>query len=230
MRGDGRLRLGRFLLEFRAAPAGEPVRAETRHRRTMVAQLSVPRRAGPADRLSPGGAALVAILAQRRGHRHHGRAALSRLDHRRGTAAAVLPARPCRLVGGGGGMAVAAHRAADAASQRERPWRAKPERGETRSVRSPATAGRDCGRWGGYGGNCPDMAIDQRREDGLALVLRYGAARRGHDAARRAGTRSAGHRRRAARQPRRAALRRLSGRHVGADDLWRAQPQPSRQP
>lgn len=38
-----------------------------------------------------------------------------------------------------------------------------------RSVRSPATAGRDCGRWGGYGGSCPDMAIDQRREDGLAL-------------------------------------------------------------
>jgi putative CocE/NonD family hydrolase len=37
------------------------------------------------------------------------------------------------------------------------------------SVRSPMTAGNDCGRWGGYGGTCPDMAIDQRREDGLAL-------------------------------------------------------------
>ncbi|TPN40859.1 CocE/NonD family hydrolase [Mesorhizobium sp. B2-3-3] len=38
-------------------------------------------------------------------------------------------------------------------------------------VRSPATAGRDCGRWGGYGGSCPDMPIDQRREDGMALCF-----------------------------------------------------------
>ncbi|SDA60515.1 CocE/NonD family hydrolase [Mesorhizobium qingshengii] len=43
--------------------------------------------------------------------------------------------------------------------------------GATLSVRSPASAGRDCGRWGGYGGSCPDMAIDQRREDGLALCF-----------------------------------------------------------
>ena len=42
---------------------------------------------------------------------------------------------------------------------------------ETRSVRSPANAGRDCGRWGGYGGSCPDMATEQRREDGLALCF-----------------------------------------------------------
>ncbi len=46
-----------------------------------------------------------------------------------------------------------------------------PVRGAARSVRSPATAGRDCGRWGGYGGTCPDMAVDQRREDGLALCF-----------------------------------------------------------
>ncbi len=46
-------------------------------------------------------------------------------------------------------------------------------RGEAGSmaVRSPANAGRDCGRWGGYGGSCPDMPIDQRREDGLALCF-----------------------------------------------------------
>jgi uncharacterized protein len=43
--------------------------------------------------------------------------------------------------------------------------------GTSLSVRSPATAGRDCGRWGGYGGSCPDMAIDQQREDGLALCF-----------------------------------------------------------
>jgi putative CocE/NonD family hydrolase len=34
---------------------------------------------------------------------------------------------------------------------------------------SPVTAGRDCGRYGGYGGTVPDMAGDQRREDGLGL-------------------------------------------------------------
>jgi predicted acyl esterase len=39
------------------------------------------------------------------------------------------------------------------------------------SVCSPATAGRDCGRWGGYGGACPDMPIDQRREDAIALCF-----------------------------------------------------------
>jgi len=41
----------------------------------------------------------------------------------------------------------------------------------TLSVCSPANAGRDCGRWGGYGGSCPDMPIDQRREDGAALCF-----------------------------------------------------------
>ncbi|TPI11029.1 CocE/NonD family hydrolase [Mesorhizobium sp. B4-1-3] len=47
----------------------------------------------------------------------------------------------------------------------------QPAPGATLSVCSPATAGRDCGRWGGYGGSCPDMPIDQRREDGLALCF-----------------------------------------------------------
>ncbi|WP_027062139.1 CocE/NonD family hydrolase [Mesorhizobium loti] len=47
----------------------------------------------------------------------------------------------------------------------------EPAPGATLSVCSPATAGRDCGRWGGYGGSCPDMPIDQRREDGMALCF-----------------------------------------------------------
>jgi predicted acyl esterase len=47
----------------------------------------------------------------------------------------------------------------------------KPAPGVMLSVRSPATAGCDCGRWGGYGGSCPDMPIDQRREDGMALCF-----------------------------------------------------------
>jgi putative CocE/NonD family hydrolase len=47
----------------------------------------------------------------------------------------------------------------------------KPQTGTSLSVRSPATAGTDCGRWGGYGGTSPDLAIDQRREDGQALCF-----------------------------------------------------------
>jgi len=53
----------------------------------------------------------------------------------------------------------------------ERRLDAEPMPGGRLQLRSPADAGRDCGRWGGYGGDCPDMALDQRREDGLALVF-----------------------------------------------------------
>ncbi|CAN5466331.1 CocE/NonD family hydrolase [soil metagenome] len=48
---------------------------------------------------------------------------------------------------------------------------AEARKGDALSVRSPATAGTDCGRWGGYGGTSPDLAIDQRREDGQALAF-----------------------------------------------------------
>jgi putative CocE/NonD family hydrolase len=47
----------------------------------------------------------------------------------------------------------------------------QPEPGITMQLRSPVTAGRDCGRYGGYGGTVPDMAGDQRREDGLGLCF-----------------------------------------------------------
>lgn len=43
--------------------------------------------------------------------------------------------------------------------------------GRAMSVCSPATAGTDYGRWGGYGGESPDLAIDQRREDGQSLCF-----------------------------------------------------------
>lgn len=48
---------------------------------------------------------------------------------------------------------------------------AKAEPGRELAVASPATAGTDCGRWGGYGGTSPDLPIDQRREDGLGLTF-----------------------------------------------------------
>ena len=46
-----------------------------------------------------------------------------------------------------------------------------PVTGSTRSMSCPATAGTDYGRWGGNGGECPDFAIDQRREDGQSLCF-----------------------------------------------------------
>ena len=46
-----------------------------------------------------------------------------------------------------------------------------PEAGPALQINSPVTAGRDCGRWGGYGGDTPDLPTDQRREDGLGLTF-----------------------------------------------------------
>jgi putative CocE/NonD family hydrolase len=48
---------------------------------------------------------------------------------------------------------------------------ARPQGNARRMIASPVTAGAECGRWGGYGGTCPDMAVDQRREDGMALCF-----------------------------------------------------------
>ncbi|MDH6265868.1 putative CocE/NonD family hydrolase [Rhizobium sp. SG_E_25_P2] len=47
----------------------------------------------------------------------------------------------------------------------------EPTNGPVMRLKSPVTAGRDCGRYGGYGGEVPDMAGDQRREDGLGLCF-----------------------------------------------------------
>lgn len=56
---------------------------------------------------------------------------------------------------------------------------AEPALGPAMVLSSPVTAGRDCGRYGGYGGSVPDMALDQRREDGLGL--RFDTAPLGED-------------------------------------------------
>jgi putative CocE/NonD family hydrolase len=47
----------------------------------------------------------------------------------------------------------------------------RPAPGTMLSVCSPADAGRDCGRWGGYGHESPDLPLDQRQEDGRALCF-----------------------------------------------------------
>ncbi len=46
-----------------------------------------------------------------------------------------------------------------------------PQDGPDLSMCCPATAGTDYGRWGGNGGECPDLAIDQRREDGQSICF-----------------------------------------------------------
>jgi uncharacterized protein len=38
-------------------------------------------------------------------------------------------------------------------------------------IRSPQITGTDCGRWGGYGGEDPDLPLDQRAEDGRSLCF-----------------------------------------------------------
>ncbi len=45
------------------------------------------------------------------------------------------------------------------------------EQGKAMLLSSPVTTGSDFGRYGGYGGSVPDMALDQRREDGLGLCF-----------------------------------------------------------
>ncbi|HEV7310117.1 CocE/NonD family hydrolase [Ensifer sp.] len=43
--------------------------------------------------------------------------------------------------------------------------------GEAFVLSTPMVTMRDFGRFGGYGGDAPDMALDQRRDDGLGLVF-----------------------------------------------------------
>ena len=103
--------------------------------RAVGAPLSARRRARPGDRLPAGGGALVGPVAARRRHRHHGRAAAARLDAGERGAAALLR-RAAGPLGRGGGVALAAHRGAHAASRSGRPGSRQPaDRGGAR--RSP---------------------------------------------------------------------------------------------
>jgi uncharacterized protein len=47
----------------------------------------------------------------------------------------------------------------------------RPSAPEVLLIHSPQTAGAESGRWGGYGGEDPDMAPDQRAEDGMAVCF-----------------------------------------------------------
>ncbi len=138
--------------------------------RALVARLPLPRHSGPQHRLSAGGVRWWRHwLGARRPASWRSRSTASGSAGRSGRG--LLLSRACGRLGGRGELAESADRAsggsnstAMASSTCARP---RPDR----SVRSPATAGADCGRWGGYGGTMPDMAIDQRREDGQGLCF-----------------------------------------------------------
>ena len=74
---------------------------------------------GPADRLPPGGAALVGPLAEGRRHGRHGRADAARVDAGVRAAGAV-DGRGAGALGGGGRVAVAARRGPAPAARRRR--------------------------------------------------------------------------------------------------------------
>ncbi|MFO1056441.1 MAG: CocE/NonD family hydrolase [Dongiaceae bacterium] len=48
---------------------------------------------------------------------------------------------------------------------------AAPAEAAALAFRSPQITGGDCGRWGGYGGEDPDLPLDQRAEDGRSLCF-----------------------------------------------------------
>ena len=82
-------RLDRRLHEQRPAPARGARRAAQGPHRPVAPRPAAPRHARPGDRVPPGGAALVGLLAQRRRYGRDGRADAARLDAGVGAARAV---------------------------------------------------------------------------------------------------------------------------------------------
>ena len=107
-------------------------------------------RAGPADRLPAGDAALVGSLAEGQGHRHHGRADAARLDDRQTRAA---PSHHETAAGplGGGAVLAAAGREPQRLFLTDAGLR--PRRDRSRRARSArrSTDGRHAGEWCPYG-------------------------------------------------------------------------------
>ena len=86
MSGVSRRRLGRWLHQPDFPLARQFALSAKRPHRTLGAQVSEFRKAGTANRLSPGMPALVGQMAERRRNRRHGRADGQRLDQRTGPA------------------------------------------------------------------------------------------------------------------------------------------------
>ena len=111
--------LDRRVHEQRPAPARGARRAAQGPHRPVAPRLPARRHARPGDRVPPGGAALVGLLAQGRRDRRDGRADAARVDAGVRAARAV-DGRGAGALGGGGRVAVSAARAPDAAAGRGR--------------------------------------------------------------------------------------------------------------
>ena len=135
-------RLGRRVLRGRAAARGGPRCAVEGAYRPVVALVPGRGRARARHRLPPGVPALVGPVAEGRGHRHRGRAAVARVDA--GAGGPRSPTRGARrALGGGGGLALAEHRGATAVARR-RPARGGARRGwpPARDLHRPALRSR----------------------------------------------------------------------------------------
>ena len=126
---------------------------------------------GPAIGFLQESRALVGPLAEGRGQWRHGRADAARLDAGQRAADDVLQAPP-RPLGGRNVLAVAEHRAADASLlARNRLVANGIETAEQPlPIQSPLTTGLFAGKWCSYAAG-PDLAHDQRQEDGGALIF-----------------------------------------------------------
>ena len=104
-----------------------------------------------------------------RRHRRHGRPDAALLAAGLGAAARCVRGAGGAL-GGGGRVAVGAHRAAGGLPHARRAWRPTPATATTLAHSSPLTLGADAGSWLPYG-NPADLPADQRAEDAWSLCF-----------------------------------------------------------
>ena len=230
LRGLCDRRLGGQLFQRRAAAAGGAAFAAQRARGSLDPCLSASERAGPGDRLSPGGGALVGSLAEGHRHRDHGRAHVSRLDA--GTQGAeALVSRASRSLGGGGCLALARESALRSITSAQTGW-ARRRRSGSHGLPAPLAPDhrrrqRPLGRlWGRE----PRSASRPAGRGRPLPLLRYAAPGGGYRDPGCAGAAADIVRRSAAGSSHRAALRCRPGRHLGPHHLWAAQSDPSRRP
>ncbi len=169
-------RLGRRLHQRDPAPARRPHLPAEGSDRPLGAQVPALAPARAADRLPPGGAALVGPLAEGHRHRHHGRAAIPGLDAEERSAPVHYSWRPGRWV---------AEPIWPAANIDQRRFYLSPGRLDEQAavetsleIHSPQWLGFSAGEW------CPhgltnDLPADQQFDDGAALCFETGRARGG---------------------------------------------------
>ena len=204
--------------ECGAAAPGRALRPAQGHHRALGARLPRAGLPGAVGRLPAGVSALVRPLAEGHRHRRHGRADAARLDAGLGRATARVR-RAAGALGGRGAVAVAAG---------HRPPLGAAARGAARAPGGAVV--RDRGRrLDGRGSVGRPRRRPAARRRALAHV-RLGAAGGAAGDPRAAGGDAGAGGRPAERAGRRAALRRLSGRHVGARHARAPEPHAPRGP